>query len=153
MTHRCHWPGCDQEVEPKLWGCRRHWFALPPAFRARIWREYRPGQEVDKKPSPGYLAVAREVQEWIKAGRPGGAGNNRVLDEARAVDPIAGMTPGAQIDNATKYFKNCPACGASLLMGQVQDVYRAIRWRAFDATPTEHAGRRFYSQHKCEDKT
>jgi hypothetical protein len=31
----------------------------------RIWKTYKHGQEVDKNPSPEYLAVAREIQEWI----------------------------------------------------------------------------------------
>jgi hypothetical protein len=37
--------------------CRAHWFALPPKIRSAIWREYRPGQESDKKPSLRYMAV------------------------------------------------------------------------------------------------
>jgi hypothetical protein len=37
--------------------CRSHWFALRPALQAAIWREYRSGQEIDKKASPRYLAV------------------------------------------------------------------------------------------------
>lgn len=48
-----------------MWGCKDHWFRLPAHLRARIWTEYRPGQEIDKKPSLEYLAVAIAVQEWI----------------------------------------------------------------------------------------
>jgi hypothetical protein len=65
--HTCHWPGCDRQVKPALWGCRAHWYALPKAFRDRIWQTYRPGQESDGRPSADYLAVAREVQDWIAA--------------------------------------------------------------------------------------
>jgi hypothetical protein len=39
--------------------CRRHWFALPQKIRDAIWREYREGQEIDKRPSARYLAVSQ----------------------------------------------------------------------------------------------
>ncbi len=42
------------------WGAS-HWFALPKPLRDAIWREYRPGQEHDKKPSARYLAVQRRA--------------------------------------------------------------------------------------------
>lgn len=48
-----------------MWGCKTHWFKLPARLRARIWREYRPGQEVTKDPSREYIDVALEVQKWI----------------------------------------------------------------------------------------
>lgn len=67
FDHECHWPGCEAKVPPAMWGCRKHWFALPKALRDKVWRTYRPGQEVTKTPSRDYLAVAREVQEWIAA--------------------------------------------------------------------------------------
>lgn len=67
--HRCHWPGCEQEVAPALWGCRKHWSILPIALRYKIWATYRPGQEDELTPSRRYLEVAREVQEWIAAER------------------------------------------------------------------------------------
>jgi hypothetical protein len=37
--------------------CRRHWSKLPRNVQAAIWREYRAGQEIDKRPSLAYLAV------------------------------------------------------------------------------------------------
>lgn len=66
FDHHCHWTGCTQSVPPAMWGCKRHWFALPLRLRARIWRAYRPGQEITKDPSPEYVEVAREVQDWIE---------------------------------------------------------------------------------------
>lgn len=63
--HTCHWPGCPKEVTPALWGCQYHWYRLPKLLRDAIWKEYRPGQEVDKKPSIRYLVVATLVQGWI----------------------------------------------------------------------------------------
>lgn len=64
--HTCHWPGCGRRVAPALWGCKEHWFKLPILLRNRIWRAYRPGQEITKTPSAEYVRVAQEVQEWIK---------------------------------------------------------------------------------------
>lgn len=64
--HHCHWPGCNKQVPPAMWGCRQHWFKLPAELRAKVWREYQPGQEIDGTPSAAYLAVADEVQKWIK---------------------------------------------------------------------------------------
>lgn len=63
--HTCHWPGCDKPVPPAMWGCKAHWFTLPKTLRDRIWATYRRGQEVTKTPSPAYMKVALDVQEWI----------------------------------------------------------------------------------------
>lgn len=64
--HACHWPGCDKQVPPAMWGCRPHWFKLPKRLRDRVWAAYRPGQEEDLSPSEEYWQVAKEVQEWIR---------------------------------------------------------------------------------------
>lgn len=64
--HKCHWPDCPLEVHPSLWGCTPHWFKLPYRLRQRVWDHYRPGQEIDKKPSKEYVAVALEIQAWIR---------------------------------------------------------------------------------------
>lgn len=63
--HACHWPGCERQVPPAMWGCKPHWFKLPYGLRAMIWASYEPGQEVDMSPSEDYLEAAREAQEWI----------------------------------------------------------------------------------------
>lgn len=64
-VHTCHWPNCQRIVQPKFWGCTLHWYMLPAELRSRIWKAYVPGQEITKTPSREYIAVAREVQEWI----------------------------------------------------------------------------------------
>jgi hypothetical protein len=64
-NHTCHWPGCNRQVPPAMWGCKPHWFALPPGLRAEVFRNFRPGQEVTKTPSREYVEVARKVQDWI----------------------------------------------------------------------------------------
>ena len=66
--HSCHWPGCPKQVPPAKWGCRAHWYALPAGLRAKIWAAYRPGQEIDGRPSSEYMEVARAVQDWIRRG-------------------------------------------------------------------------------------
>jgi len=66
-NHECHWPGCTKQVPPAMWGCKAHWYVLPAELRREIWRCYRPGQEADLHPSAAYIAVARQVQQWIAA--------------------------------------------------------------------------------------
>ena len=63
--HHCHWPGCTEQVPPAMWGCRKHWYALPKDLRRKVWAAYRPGQEINGTPTRAYLEVAREVQDWI----------------------------------------------------------------------------------------
>lgn len=70
MSHHCHWPGCNKEVPPKLWGCKEHWYKLPKRLRDAIWATYVPGQEITKTPSVDYIEVANEVQEWISENKP-----------------------------------------------------------------------------------
>jgi hypothetical protein len=64
-NHRCHWPGCELQVPPAMWGCRRHWYKLPHDIRQQIWATYRTGQEIDRKVSAAYIDAARAAQEWI----------------------------------------------------------------------------------------
>lgn len=70
--HHCHWPNCHVEVPPAKWGCTTHWFKLPFELRSAIWQTFEPGQEVTATPSAAYIAVARRVQDWIKANHPNG---------------------------------------------------------------------------------
>lgn len=69
-SHHCHWPGCDKQVPPAVWGCRPHWYKLPEAIRDRIWSAYRTGQEKDMSPSRCYVAAAQEAQVWILTNHP-----------------------------------------------------------------------------------
>lgn len=66
-NHHCHWPDCDKQVPPAMWGCMGHWKALPKDLQARIWATYVPGQEVSGTPSRAYLEAAKAVQDWIRA--------------------------------------------------------------------------------------
>jgi hypothetical protein len=68
--HHCHWPGCGKACPPACWGCYFHWMKLPRYLRDKVWSAFRPGQEVSKTPSAEYVAVAREVRQWIKENYP-----------------------------------------------------------------------------------
>lgn len=59
MTHTCHAHGCTRSVPPKMFACLLHWRSLRTAMQRAIWREYKPGQENTKDPSPHYMAVQR----------------------------------------------------------------------------------------------
>jgi hypothetical protein len=65
--HHGHWPGCEKQVPPAMWGCKEHWFKLPANIRAHIWKTYRPGQEVNGTPSLAYVESAKHAQQWIAA--------------------------------------------------------------------------------------
>lgn len=77
--HHCHWPGCQKQVPPAKWGCPRHWFMLPADLRQAIWQAYRPGQEIDQRPSPDYVDVAKRVQAWIAQHHPPAPETARLL--------------------------------------------------------------------------
>jgi hypothetical protein len=64
--HACHWPTCTRQVPPAMWGCREHWYMLPPGIRDAIWRAYAPGQEQTGRPSTAYVDAARAAQQWIE---------------------------------------------------------------------------------------
>ena len=65
--HQCHWPGCTTQVPPAMWGCSKHWFALPSLLRNKVWATFKPGQEVTGTPSPAYIKAAKELQAWINS--------------------------------------------------------------------------------------
>jgi len=76
MRHRCHATGCEIEIAPRLFMCRRHWFALPRPLRDAVWKTYRAGQESDKLPGAAYIEAARAAIKWHeeREGRAGTTG-------------------------------------------------------------------------------
>jgi len=58
VSHACHANGCTEEIPPRLFMCLKHWHLVPQRLRDTIWREYVPGQEVRKDPTPAYLHAA-----------------------------------------------------------------------------------------------
>jgi hypothetical protein len=69
-NHTCHWPRCETQCPPAMWGCKKHWFKLPKRLRDLIWDTYEIGQEQSMTPSEEYLDAARQVQEWIETNYP-----------------------------------------------------------------------------------
>ena len=63
-NHHCHWPGCDRQVPPAMWGCKPHWFRLPAGLRRRIWAAYQPGQERTGRPSAEYVEAALQHAQY-----------------------------------------------------------------------------------------
>lgn len=63
--HVCHAYGCTTPVPPKMLMCPPHWRMVPQALKNAVWRYYRPGQEIDKKPSRQYLAAASAAIEAV----------------------------------------------------------------------------------------
>jgi hypothetical protein len=51
IAHTCHAHACFRKVPPAMLFCGAHWRRLPQPAQAVIWREYRNGQEIDKRPS------------------------------------------------------------------------------------------------------
>lgn len=57
-NHTCHALNCSVPVPPNRLMCLRHWRMVPRTYQAAVWATYRPGQEIDKLPSPEYLHAA-----------------------------------------------------------------------------------------------
>jgi hypothetical protein len=65
MSHTCHADQCRATVPPRLLMCRRHWYMVPKPLRDAVWAEYRPGQEIDKRPTREYLDIAHAAIEAV----------------------------------------------------------------------------------------
>lgn len=63
--HTCHAKGCNVKVDPSKLMCRRHWKLVPEPLRTAVWATYRRGQEIDKRPSPQYLAAAQAAIDAV----------------------------------------------------------------------------------------
>jgi hypothetical protein len=71
--HTCHATGCDVQVPPRMFLCRKHWFMLEKEWRDAVWAVYVPGQEERMDPTPEYLKVTAAAIDRIEAkeGRSG----------------------------------------------------------------------------------
>jgi hypothetical protein len=105
MTHTCHAYGCLTHTAPRLFMCGAHWRALSPSLRDAVWREYRTGQERDKRPSARYMAVTSlaieslidtsdPIAEQAAAARRASADNwRRIAIHRGEGDPLEGLVP------------------------------------------------------------
>lgn len=75
VRHVCHAPGCRTGIPPRYLMCRRHWAMVPPGVQAMVWDTYRPGQEVDKRPSRPWKRAAWLAKAAVceAQGNPDGA--------------------------------------------------------------------------------
>lgn len=60
VLHKCFHPACDKQIDADLFGCRAHWYALPPDMRSRIWKTFR---EWKAKRSMYHYRAMREAQQ------------------------------------------------------------------------------------------
>jgi len=59
--HKCHADGCSKPIAPAYLMCPAHWRMVPAEIQRRIWLLYRPGQEVDKRPTGQYLSAMKDA--------------------------------------------------------------------------------------------
>lgn len=71
--------------------CKRHWFMLPKNLRDVVWATYRPGQEIDKRPSIEYLDAATQAVVYV-AKKEGIEPDTSLYDEFRLVASIKGAS-------------------------------------------------------------
>ncbi len=64
--HTCHAHGCTRKVKPAVFMCYPHWKLVPPEIQAAIWKNFRPGQEKDKRPSEGYQHAAKRAIDAVR---------------------------------------------------------------------------------------
>lgn len=81
--HLCNWPGCRRPVPFDMWGCRSHWFHLPPAIQEGITKGWRFGRG---RNSPEWRKAHQAALDWIA----------KIPEEAaasRIATPIPGDKP------------------------------------------------------------
>lgn len=79
MRHTCHATGCEVNVPPAMLMCKRHWYMVPRPLRDRVWRLYRPGQEIDKRPTREYLEAAEAAIAAVAEAEEAAAGGQASL--------------------------------------------------------------------------
>jgi len=75
LEHTCHWPDCPRAVPERQFMCFAHWMKIPQEFRDAIWRHYRKGQEIDKRPSAAYIQTVKDCMDWIASQKPPATGD------------------------------------------------------------------------------
>lgn len=86
MKHLCHALECNIEVPPKMLMCLKHWRMVPRAVQSAVWEHFRPGQEVDKRPSDEYLIVHRCAVLSV-------AIKEKVVDDKTAIAELMSILP------------------------------------------------------------
>lgn len=66
MSHVCHAEGCARPVAPRFLMCRYHWGQVPRDLQTEVYRLYRPGQEIDKRPTIEYLDAMEMAINYVR---------------------------------------------------------------------------------------
>ncbi len=88
MSHTCHAIDCRTPVPPRLLMCLKHWRMVPRDLQRLVWRHYRPGQEMDKRPTAEYLTVMKRaidavaMQSRVLSGEANGAQRGTVKGDS-----------------------------------------------------------------------
>lgn len=62
--HTCHPQNCTRTIHPSLLMCGKHWRMVSQPTQRLVWKHFRAGQEVDKKPSRESVeAMRKAIQE------------------------------------------------------------------------------------------
>lgn len=61
---QCRWSGCGRRASRAEWGCREHWFRLPPSLRNRLWQAGIKEVAANGRPGPAWAACAAEADAW-----------------------------------------------------------------------------------------
>lgn len=69
----CPVPGCGFSLAGVRILCGPHWFTVPPALRAAVWREFRRGRGTPAHVAAVRAAVEAARQEAARRGNRGGA--------------------------------------------------------------------------------
>ena len=61
----CRWPGCERSATQASWGCRFHFFRLPPLLRDGLWRADRDERAANGRLGQAWAAAAAAAEAWI----------------------------------------------------------------------------------------
>lgn len=65
QKHVCHVHPCGAKVNPCYLMCKPHWDMVPQDLRDEIYKYYRLGQEVDKKPTREWLVASLKAIRYV----------------------------------------------------------------------------------------
>lgn len=98
----CHALGCQKEIKPSVLMCSNHWRKVPDDIKDDIWKYYRRGQEIDRKPSIDYLDAA--------------------LSAVHAVAKIEGLECDTMMTSVTLTLSLCASEHIATLQNEVSDT-------------------------------
>lgn len=113
-----------------MFACRVHWSRVPKALQTLIWRYYREGQEVDKKPSTAYLAVQQLAVAYLA-----------LFDAERARLPVDRVTLYREGELALSNARNWALVASPTVESECQTTWTLARrdgwpaWREPTSAP------------------